>query len=369
MHPGTDDPGTDDLMTDALMTDDLAPLREALGDLLTARRNAAGLTQRQLAHRVNYARSTVGGAEGGHRVPAESFWKRCDQLLGAGGGELLRAYHQLAAARTGNKQRRDRLEQARREARYGDVLQDGALLPSLVERLDATDGAGVAVPRRPSPAARVFGDLIGAAVPTPAADPDTVDVTEALLRHGSLAAGSAREDSPGLDALGRSVAAAKTAYQAARHARAARMLPALLDGLRSATTFLSGDAQRAAWALTAETYHVAASIQLKAGKEGPAWLAADRSASAAERSGDPVMAVSSARIVAHVLTAGGDHARATALAQRVASSAVLPTSNAAVSVYGAAAAARCRRRRPRRGPSRRGRPAGGSGGRQPTTGR
>lgn len=145
MHPGTDDPGTDDLMID-----DLAPLREALGDLLTARRNAAGLTQRQLAHRVNYARSTVGGAEGGHRVPAESFWKQCDQLLG-GGGELLRAYHQLAAARSDNKQRRDLVEQARRDAR-----RDRYPLPSPVRALGRTVGAGVAVAAASESAERVF---------------------------------------------------------------------------------------------------------------------------------------------------------------------------------------------------------------------
>ena len=144
------DPSTADLVAGPLIVDDLAPLREALGDLLTARRNAAGLTQRQLAHRTSYARSTIGGAEAGHRVPAESFWKHCDQLLG-GGGELLRAYHQLATARSKQKQRRDLFEQARRDTR-----RDRLPSPSPVRALDRTVGAGVAVAAVTESAERAF---------------------------------------------------------------------------------------------------------------------------------------------------------------------------------------------------------------------
>lgn len=167
-------------------SDDLAPLRVALGDLLTARRNAAGLTQRQLAHQTSYARSTIGGAEAGHRVPAESFWKRCDQSLDSG-GELLRAYHQLAAARSDHKQHRDRAAQAQRDARHSRSPQ-----PALVRSPDRTGD------RRVTMAAVSEWPARGAVTPVPALTPSPGSLSatlmaaaressaDALLRAGDL---------------------------------------------------------------------------------------------------------------------------------------------------------------------------------------
>jgi tetratricopeptide (TPR) repeat protein len=99
-----------------MTVDDLAPLREALGDLLAAHRATSGFTQRDLARVIGYARTTVGTAEAGHRLPSRSFWARCDQQLGAG-GELLRAYEALVV---GQQRRRAALaaqDQAARVAR------------------------------------------------------------------------------------------------------------------------------------------------------------------------------------------------------------------------------------------------------------
>lgn len=96
--------------------DDVAPLRRALSDLLAAHRASSGLTQRELANAIGYARTTVGTAEAGHRQPSRAFWARCDEQLGAG-GELLRAYEALVA---GQRRRRDALaarDQAQRVAR------------------------------------------------------------------------------------------------------------------------------------------------------------------------------------------------------------------------------------------------------------
>jgi len=53
----------------------------------------------------------VGTAESGHRQPAAEFWTACDETLAAG-GDLTRAYGQLAAAR------RRRAEQRVQAARY-----------------------------------------------------------------------------------------------------------------------------------------------------------------------------------------------------------------------------------------------------------
>lgn len=96
--------------------EDLAPLRCALSDLLTAHRATSGLTQRELARAIGYARTTVGTAEAGHRQPSRVFWDRCDQRLGAG-GELLRAYEALVAGQVRRRAGLAARDQAERIAR------------------------------------------------------------------------------------------------------------------------------------------------------------------------------------------------------------------------------------------------------------
>lgn len=99
-------------------SDDLAPLKRTLGDLLASYRDAAGLTQKELARRIGYARVTVGTAESGHRQPAAEFWTRCEDVLAAG-GELTQAYQQLSAVRTRRRRELARRVQAERTARAG----------------------------------------------------------------------------------------------------------------------------------------------------------------------------------------------------------------------------------------------------------
>ena len=101
MHPGSDH---------------LGQLKQALGDRFADHRATAGLTQQQVADRIGYSRVTVATAEGGHRVPAEEFWHRSDQLLRAD-GELRRIYDQLAAARRERARLHRGEDQARRAAR------------------------------------------------------------------------------------------------------------------------------------------------------------------------------------------------------------------------------------------------------------
>lgn len=97
-------------------TDDLGALAQALSDLSSAFRDGAGLTQRQLADQIGYARVTIATAEGGQRTPASAFWSRRDNTLHAGGA-LRAAYDQLAAARRARDARKQRADQARRDAR------------------------------------------------------------------------------------------------------------------------------------------------------------------------------------------------------------------------------------------------------------
>ncbi|MFI1991786.1 helix-turn-helix domain-containing protein [Actinoplanes sp. NPDC020271] len=58
-----------------------------LGRLLAARRQAACMTQHDLAGRVHFSRSTVANSETGRRSGSASaqFWLRCDEVLNTGG--------------------------------------------------------------------------------------------------------------------------------------------------------------------------------------------------------------------------------------------------------------------------------------------
>jgi transcriptional regulator with XRE-family HTH domain len=104
-----------------------------------------------------------------------------------------------------------------------------------------------------------------------------------------------------LDFLRRDAARVKANYQACRYAETGAQLPDVLTTLDAARSALTGDGLLAAEAPAADAYHVAASLQLKFGNEGPAWMAADASMRAGQQSEDPIAVASSARIVTHVL--------------------------------------------------------------------
>lgn len=142
---------------------------------------------------------------------------------------------------------------------------------------------------------------------------------------------------PDLPVLARAVARAKSDYQACQYSQVAGELPGLLSLLETATSTLNGDDRREAEALAADAYHVAASLELKLGHEGPAWMAADASMRAAQRSEDPVMMASSARIVTHALMDAHRYADAETVARRMAEKLAATwtdPSGDALSVYG-----------------------------------
>ncbi len=55
------------------------------GAELRRRRAAAGMSQEQLGHAVNYSAALVGRVEVGERVPGPDFARRCDEVLDSGG--------------------------------------------------------------------------------------------------------------------------------------------------------------------------------------------------------------------------------------------------------------------------------------------
>ncbi len=142
---------------------------------------------------------------------------------------------------------------------------------------------------------------------------------------------------PDLPALNQAVATAKQTYQACKYSEAMSQLPALLPALQAACDSFDGDARLRAHALSADAYHVAASVLLKLDDHGLAWLAADRSMRAASLSEDPLAVGSSARIVTHALMADGHFGAATTTASRygeqLAAELSRPTPDS-LSVYG-----------------------------------
>ncbi|MCO5967742.1 XRE family transcriptional regulator [Actinoallomurus soli] len=136
----------------------------------------------------------------------------------------------------------------------------------------------------------------------------------ALAGHPDVSEGLPDSVRPDLSALRASVAASKRDYQACRYSTAIKALPGLLADLASACDLLKGDDRLQAHTLSAEAYHVAASILLKLDDEGLAWPAADRSMRAARISEDPVTIGSSARIVTHALMDDGHYDAASATA-------------------------------------------------------
>ncbi|MBV9193387.1 MAG: helix-turn-helix transcriptional regulator [Solirubrobacterales bacterium] len=142
-----------------------------------------------------------------------------------------------------------------------------------------------------------------------------VGFTSELVRSRWLGGGADNARAVDLTELRQAVARAKTDYQGCRYAQTAAALPSLLARLEAAASASTGDDLLAVEALAADAYHVVASLQLKLGNEGPAWMAADASMRAAQRSRDPIVMASSARIVTHVLMDAGRNRDAERLAR------------------------------------------------------
>jgi len=155
--------------------------------------------------------------------------------------------------------------------------------------------------------ASLFGAVLASAAPD--ASVGGVERLAAVLAGYSSPDATAEglNAQPELPALSAAVAKAKSDYQACQYTDVINVLPRLLMRVQAACAALTGEKQSEAYTLSAEAHHVAASILLKLGDHGLAWLAADRSLQAARASGDPLTVGSSARIITHALTSSGYH--------------------------------------------------------------
>jgi len=165
--------------------------------------------------------------------------------------------------------------------------------------------------------ASLFGAVLASSAPDAAAS--GVERLAAVLAGYSpdVTVGGLNAQSE-LPALSVAVAKAKSDYQACRYTDVINSLPGLLMRAQARCAALIGERQAEAYALLAEAYHVAASVLLKLGDHGLAWLAADRSLQAARASGDPLTVGCSARIITHALTSSGYHRAGASTAKRFA---------------------------------------------------
>ena len=107
--------------------DEVERLRLALGCQLATWRDAAQESQRSLAGKLPFSRSTVANVETGRQHAPREFWQHCDDLLGAR-GDLLAGYDQLAAAI--KRQARTELQQAHAHLRGRRVELSRSVLES-----------------------------------------------------------------------------------------------------------------------------------------------------------------------------------------------------------------------------------------------
>ena len=178
----------------------------------------------------------------------------------------------------------------------------------------------------PSVRRRTFVGLTGAAIfgavladPIRSGPADAIESFAAVLAaYAPENAGPALDEPPDLPSLAAAVARAKRDYQACRYSEVTDHLPALLSRLQAACAVLDGEVRSQVYTLSAEAYHVAASILFKLGDAGLGWLAADHSMQAAWASEDPVTVASSARIVTHALMSGKHYKAATDTASTLA---------------------------------------------------
>ncbi len=148
--------------------------------------------------------------------------------------------------------------------------------------------------------ASLFGTIL--ADPARSSPADAIEPFAAVLAtYAPDTADTTLDTPPDLPSLVTAVGRAKRDYQACRYSSVTKDVPALLRQLQPACALLDSQARFQAYTLSAEAYHVGASILLKLGDQGLAWLAADRSMQAAWASDDPVTIASSARIVTHAM--------------------------------------------------------------------
>jgi transcriptional regulator with XRE-family HTH domain len=129
-------------------------------------------------------------------------------------------------------------------------------------------------------------------------------IEQAMMGYGTsgpVDGGDEPGQDEGLDFLRAQASSAYQAYQATRYDAAGRILPGLIRGAETAVR-ATGTASPAACAVRARVYDITAALLSRVGEPFLAWAAADRAISAAEQSGDPLLAAASAWRMSYMIT-------------------------------------------------------------------
>jgi transcriptional regulator with XRE-family HTH domain len=244
---------------------------DTIGYQLRRLRRLRGLTQEELADRANVSRDLVAKLEQGRRHTAHitslaSLARALDVELSA----LVEHAGRAPEAEEGDA--------------TGVIALEGNGLTWLAPERGATPAPSAHAPRRPEG----FDKLVAALVRR--------DVAPTVERRIDLAA------------LTRGAASAKRNLQACRYGLAIGELARLLSLSSMRAHELDGDRALRVWALRAHACQTAASVLLRLGHNGLAFIAATRSMESAERSQDQLVIGSSARALAHAFLSSG-HAR------------------------------------------------------------
>ncbi|WP_237329489.1 helix-turn-helix domain-containing protein [Streptomyces sp. CBMAI 2042] len=222
-----------------------------LGEVLRRARVLARRTQGDVATALGYHQSKVSRLEGGKGTEDSQVLRAVARELGIPLASVGLA--DVPAARNS-------------EPETDDMHRRNFLAASL---------ATLAVPAAPSRAGS--GALVQALLPGPI--PPAQDEDQDLLK------------------LGERISEVRQLFYACDYTRLEGALPSLITDLRNAA---AGSDEAAG--LLATAYQTSASLLLKRGDHGNAWLAVGRAMAEAERSGDPVVLASSVRVHTHLLT-------------------------------------------------------------------
>ena len=164
-------------------------------------------------------------------------------------------------------------------------------------------------------------------------------IEQAMMRYGMLGASPDPEPEPDRQ-MGHLRAMARSAYrgyQATRYETTGHLLPGLIRGIETAS--LAGNAGRPSLCrVRALVYDTAAALLNRVGEPSLAWTAADRAMSAAEYSGEPLLAALAAWRLSYIITSRKHPREALDLAMAAAGTlehAMGSPSPEQLSVYGA----------------------------------
>jgi transcriptional regulator with XRE-family HTH domain len=139
---------------------------------------------------------------------------------------------------------------------------------------------------------------------TPHPYPHAAQIEQAMMDYRALGAsigGEDTEQAPSIDHLREMARSAYQGYQATRYEATGDLLPRLIRSVETASR-IQGLAVPALCAVRALTYDTAAALLNRIGEPALAWTAADRAMSAAECSGEPLLAAAGAYRLSYVFT-------------------------------------------------------------------